>query len=229
MSDASLSGPPQRLALELKELIAARGLKQKALAGQVGLTESSLSLILNAKARPRQLTLTRLLNRLNCTPEEQQRVLAAYDHAENSDLPLRPGLREEPVPDDEMERVRRYLEVKAKSVVFEKEVEIVLTDAGIHFEHPHSRNSIICDFYIPGAPGIVVECKYNINRDLDRTVATAKLLREEMGCDEVVVVVPDNMVPEAKSAEEEASSIKFTSLSGLVDCLNVIRKRGGEQ
>jgi transcriptional regulator with XRE-family HTH domain len=194
MRDAPLSSPPEVLASALKGLIDARGLKQKALAAQVGLTESSLSMILNAKARPRQLTLTRLLNRLNCTPEEEQTVLSAYDHAEGADLPLRPGLREKPIPPDELERVRRYLKIKAESMAFEDTVEGILKESGLSYERGFRGEQIICDIFIPGPPKVAIECKYNVKRDWDRTLATAHVLKEGFSCDAVIVVVPSEVV-----------------------------------
>lgn len=193
MRDASLPSPPEKLAFALRSLIDARGLKQKALAAQVGLTESSLSMILNAKARPRQLTLTRLLNKLNCTPEEEQTVLSAYDHAEGADLPLRPGLREKPIPPDELDRVRRYMKIKAESMSFEDTVDKTLRESGIPFERGFREKEAICDFLIPGPPKIVIECKYNVQRDWDRTLTAAHLLKAAFEFDELWIVIPNRV------------------------------------
>jgi transcriptional regulator with XRE-family HTH domain len=178
------------LALVLRDVIERRGVKQKALAKQIGISESSFSLILNARARPRQITITRLMQQLNCTPEEQQAIVAAYDHAEDVELPLKPTSPERPIPEDEMDRVRRYMEVKSMSVAFEQDVEKVLRDAGVAYEHPYRRDPYICDFYLPGPPSTAIDCKFNVNRDWDRTVATVRLLKENLGVEEVWILVP---------------------------------------
>lgn len=211
---------PQKLALTLKELIAARGLKQKALAAQVGLTESSLSMILNAKARPRQLTLSRLLQYLDCTPDEQQRVLTAYDHSEHAELPLRPGIREVPTPKEEIQRIERYLAVKSESVLFEQAVEKILLSQEIRHEHPYLQDPLICDFLLPGPPRTIIECKCNTRRDWDRTIVTAKMLKERIPCDRVIIVVPteDEFVKGARE-EIDSESIKVVTLNSLEDVL----------
>jgi len=216
MSDVMRSRSPQNFAHALKSLIDARGLKQKALATQVGLTESSLSMILNAKARPRQLTLTRLLNRLNCSPHEEQTILAAYDHAEGGDLPLRPGLREKPIPPDELERVRRYLKIKAESVAFEEQVNQTLTKIGLPYERNCRTGDLICDFLISRPLRIAIECQFNVDRDLDRTLATVSLFQKELEIDEVIVVFPNGTAANLfQMQEREASGCHFLNLDSL--------------
>jgi transcriptional regulator with XRE-family HTH domain len=190
VKELPLSSPSGRLALVLRDVIERRGIKQKALAKQIGISESSFSLILNARARPRQITITRLMQQLNCSPGEQQAIVAAYDHAEDVELPLKPTLPERPISEDEMDRVRRYMEVKSMSVAFEQAVEKVLKDTGVIYEHPYRREPYICDFYVPGPPSIAIECKFNVNRDWDRTVATVRLLKEQMGCNRVLITIP---------------------------------------
>lgn len=197
-----------------------RGIKQKVLAQQVGLTESSLSMILNAKARPRQLTLSRLMQRLNCDAREQQRILSAYDHTERVDLPLRPGIREVPTPQDEVERVERYMRIKCESVQFERAVAAVLDRRGFAYVHPHIEGTLICDFYLAGPPSTVLECKWNTKRDWDRTITTVKILRQRLACDRVMVVVPEEDVFVAGARDElEASQVRVVTLSGLEESL----------
>mgnify|MGYP005851622933 CR=1 FL=1 len=174
----------------LREIVNERGLRQKALASKISITEASLSNILNGKARPRQLTLTRLIEQLEATSEEQQRLLAAYDHAEMAELPERPASPEHPIPHDEIERVKRYMEVKSMSVTFQYDVEKELEGTGLHFERLHQQENIICDFLLPGPPRIAVDCKCNMNRDWDRSVASVQLLKEQLDLDEVLVVIP---------------------------------------
>lgn len=174
----------------LRDMVNQRGLRQKALAAKISITEASLSNILNGKARPRQLTLTRLIDQLQPAPDELQRLLATYDHAEMLELPERPASPEQPIPQDEMERVKRYMEIKSMSVTFQDDVEKELDRTGLFFERSHRQENIICDFLLPGPPRIAVDCKYNLNRDWDRTVTSVKLLKEHLDLEIVLIVVP---------------------------------------
>lgn len=220
MKELPLSSPSGRLALVLRDVIERRGIKQKALAKQIGISESSFSLILNAKARPRQIIVTRLMQQLNCSADEQQAIIAAYDHSEDADLSLKPSSPERPIPADEMDRVRRYMEVKSMSVAFEQAVEKVLKDAGVAYEHPYRRDPYICDFYLPGPLGIAIECKFNVNRDWDRTVATVRLLKEQMGCDRVLIAIPfENELAQSARIEIKKVGGVVTTLEHLTSLL----------
>lgn len=194
----------------LRKIVDDRGLRQKVLASKIGITEASLSNILNGKARPRQLTLTRLIDQLQATPEELQRILAAYDHAEKIELPERPASPEQPIPQDELERVKRYMEIKSMSVTFQDDVEKELDRTGLFFERAHRQENIICDFLLPGPPRIAVDCKYNLNRDWDRTVASVRLLKEHLDLEVVLIVVPyenDTTLAEADRITEQGGKI----------------------
>lgn len=217
MKELPLSSPSGRLALVLREVIERRGVKQKALAKQIGISESSFSLILNAKARPRQITVTRFMQQLNCSPEEQQAIVAAYDHAEEVELPFKPNSPERPIPEDEMDRVRRYMEVKSMSVAFEGDVEAVLVEAGISFQRDFRVDPFICDFLLDlKGRQVAIDCKYNVNRDWDRTYATVKLLREKLPCDEVVIAIPyENELARISRDEIENAGGRILSLQDL--------------
>lgn len=178
------------LAEVLREIIDRRGLRQKALAKRINLTEASLSHILNGHSRPRQLTLTRLIRQLDATAEEEQRVLAAYDHSEMAALPVQPSDAEKPVPQDEIDRVKHYMEVKSMAVTFEEDVEKIVIAARFAFRRLYREGALICDFFLPGPPKVAVECKYNVNRDWDRTSVSVRLLRENLDLETVLVVVP---------------------------------------
>lgn len=210
MSASGKSFPHSALGEILREMVNERGLRQNALASKIGITEASLSNILNGKARPRQLTLTRLIEQLEATSEEQQRLLAAYDHAEMAELPERPASPEQPIPQDEIERVKRYMEVKSMSVTFLDDIEKELARTGLYFERSHRQENIICDFLLPGPPRIAVDCKYNLNRDWDRTVTSVKLLKEHLDLEIVLIVVPyenDTTLAEADRITEQGGKI----------------------
>lgn len=219
----------QQLGAFLKEIVDQRGLRQKALAAKIGITEASLSNILNGKARPRQLTLTRLIQQLDATPQEQQRLLAAYDHTEMAELPVRPASPEQPIPQDEIERVKRYMEIKSMSVTFQDDVEKELVRTGLYFERAHRQENIICDFLLTGPPRIAVDCKYNLNRDWDRTVASVKLLKEHLELEVVLIVVPyENDATLAEADRINMHGGKIVSVADLEASLRLISAQEGE-
>lgn len=212
----------------LREIVDDRGLRQKVLAAKIGITEASLSNILNGKARPRQLTLTRLIDQLQTVPEELQRILAAYDHTEMADLPERPASPEQPIPQDEVDRVRRYMEIKSMSVTFQDDVEKELDRTGLYFERAYRQENIICDFFRPGPPRIAVDCKYNLNRDWDRTVTSVKLLKEHLDLEIVLIVVPyenDTTLAEADRITEQGG--KIVSVADLEVTLKLLCHQEG--
>lgn len=51
------------------------------------------------------------------------------------------------------------------------------------------ESGLACDFFLPKY-GIALECKFNIMRDPERTITTAKILRDRMNLNEVIIVVP---------------------------------------
>ena len=209
----------------LREMVDRRGLRQKALAAKISITEASLSNILNGKARPRQLTLSRLIKQLEATPSEQQRLLAAYDHAEIAQLPERPALLEQPIPQDEIERVTRYMEMKSMSVTFQDDVNKALDAIGVDFERSHRQENIICDFLLPGPPRIAVDCKYNINRDWDRSVASIWLLKEHLGVEVVLIVVPyENDTTQAEADRISHHGGKIVSVTNLKAQIEILLK-----
>jgi transcriptional regulator with XRE-family HTH domain len=215
----------------LRKIVDDRGLRQKVLAAKINITEASLSNILNGKARPRQLTLTRLIDQLQVKPEELQRILAAYDHAERIELPERPASPEQPIPQDEIERVKRYMEVKSMSVTFQDDVKKELDRTGLNFERAYRQDNIICDFLLPGPPRIAVDCKYNLNRDWDRTVASVRLLKEHLDLERVLIVVPyenDTTLAEVDRITEQGG--KIISVADLEQAIRLILpSEGGAQ
>jgi transcriptional regulator with XRE-family HTH domain len=221
MSDNDDTPKNSALGDVLRKIVDDRGLRQKVLAAKIEITEASLSNILNGKARPRQLTLTRLIDQLQATPEELQRILTAYDHAEKIELPERPASPDRPIPEDEIVRVTRYLEVKSMSVAFRSDVEAVLKRARLDFEKNFRNDPFICDFMLDlKERRVAIDCKYNVNRDWDRTYATVKLLKENLPCDEVVIAIPyENELARKARAEIESVGGQIASLENLMEVL----------
>ncbi len=223
MKQMPLINPSGRLALIIRDLIDRRGMNQKTLAKQIGMAESSLSQILNARARPRQITITRMMQALCTTPIEEQMLIAAYDLADVPDLPLRTGSTERTIREDELERVMRYMEVKSMSVSFEQDVKKILSELGFPFKHQYCENPFICDFYIFGPPRIALDCKFNVNRDWERTIATTKLIFDNLPVDEVLIVIPyENEVSKTSKGELEEHGGVVVVVSALANTVRAL-------
>lgn len=201
----------------VKFLLAQRGLTAKELSERVNLSETSVSKIVKGVTKPRQANLTRILQELCKTPEEEQQLLSAYDQMEDgADEDLKP-LSPEVFEQVEESRVRRYLEAKSQSIAFRESVATALTEAEVEFQGPHQNQNIICDFFIPGTPSIAIECKSNPKRDWDRTITSARLFREELPCDRVIVAVPSlDPIPVKDQKRVQAASVQIIPLSKLI-------------
>lgn len=188
-----------------------RDLTGLVLAERVGISPTSVSRILNGATRPRQGTLTKLIEVLCLTPEDQQLILRAY-----SGLP--DVIEEEPasftlsgdLPAAELDRVARYLELKTLSIDFRESVARTLTDAGIAFLSYARKGSVVTDFLLTGPARTAIECKFNVNRDWEREIGTVILLKQYLPCARVLVVVPYH------NAQTKASAAHFAAAGDAV-------------
>lgn len=175
---------------------------------QIGLSEPALSKIVNGKVKPRPITVTKLIHVLCHTKEEYQNIIACYEGGAEKLKEIPEFLEWKPDAKDEQARAQRYLQVKAESIRFAKAVEEKLRETGLPFERDVFANDLVADFVVSGPSGkVIIECKYNVNRDWDRTVATVRLLKANFTCDRVVVVVPHRTktVKEAKGEVKRAA------------------------
>ena len=190
------------------------------LAADIGISQTSVSKIVTGQSKPRQITMTRLIQRLCTNAEEEQLAIRAFAGLMDT-TPDEPEKPPRPIPQDELERVTRYLEVKSMSVAFENDVEFVLKEAKLKYEKHFRVDPFICDFMLDlGGRRVAVDCKYNVNRDWDRTYATVKLLREQLPCDEVIIAIPyENEL--ARKARDEIESVggRILSLENLKEVL----------
>lgn len=175
----------------VKFLLGQRGLTAKELAERVNLSPTSLSKIVKGVSRPRQANLTRIIQELCVTPEEEQQLLSAFAHVEEELSEETGQLSAERFQSIEEDRVRRYLQVKSQSIAFRERVAEILRQSGQPFQGPHQNEDIICDFFLLSTPGTAIECKANPYRDWDRTLTSASLFRTELPCERVLVIVPD--------------------------------------
>jgi transcriptional regulator with XRE-family HTH domain len=162
------------------------------IAEKVRITAPSFSRILNGLVRPRQGTLTKIIQALCLTPEEQQLVLGGYGALpdkveEEAPAPIDAA---GDIPSAELDRAARYLEMKAMSIDFKKSVARSLREAGIEFETDVISGPVVADFVVPAPRRAAIECKFNVNRDWERELATVQLLRRYLVCERVAIAVP---------------------------------------
>jgi len=205
----------------IRSLMDRRGMTGIKLAEVIGISPTSVSKIVTGQSKPRQITLTRLIKTLCTNSEEEQLVIRAFTGLMDT-MPDEPEKAPRPIPQDEVDRVTRYLEVKSMSVAFENDVESVLKEEEVSYQKDFRNDPFICDFMLDfRGRRVAIDCKYNVNRDWDRTYATVKLLKEQLPCDEVVIVIPyENDL--AKKSREEIESIggRIASLEKLKELFN---------
>jgi len=161
------------------------------LAEEIGISGTSVSQILTGKTRPRQVTLSRMMKRLCENPRDEQVLLSAYESLSGENVPVSPVVDDEANAATEEARVKRFLEVKTQSILFKRSVRRELAKAGIEFTADYCKGAISTDFLIEAnGQRIALECRFNVQRDLDRAVITAKVLREALVCDTVITVTP---------------------------------------
>ena len=208
----------------IKLLLMDRGMTAKELASRINLSETSMSLIVKGVTKPRQANLTRIIEELCESPEEQQQLISAYARIQDDLSDEGPQIDQAVYDQVEEDRVRRYLQAKSQSIAFRESVAAALTEAGIAFQGPHQNQDIICDFFIPGSPSVAIECKSNPTRDWDRAITSGRLLRQELPCDQVVVVVP-SLDPISKTDQKRvtSASVQIAPISHLISILNELR------
>jgi transcriptional regulator with XRE-family HTH domain len=176
----------------IKALLLARGLKAYELGEAIGLSATSVSKIMNGVSRPRQNTFTRMCQELCTTKDEEQRLVSAFAGTEL--------LQEEAAPygkqrnaEQEVLRMRaeQFLERKTQSIQFKRSVARELDKAGIAYQQDYCQGPYSTDFLIEhNGQRIALECKSNIGRDLAKTEAICKLIKAQLSCNRVRIVVP---------------------------------------
>ncbi len=173
----------------LRALMESKKVSGLKLAEDVGISPTSVSRILNGQSRPRQVTLSRIIKALCQDRSEEQALLRAYSGLDT--LPEEQAVNDERNAQAEEERVKRFLEVKTQSILFKRSVARELDKAGIAYDQDYCKGAVSTDFLIErGGQRIALECRFNVQRDFERAVLTAKVLREALGCDSVITVTP---------------------------------------
>jgi transcriptional regulator with XRE-family HTH domain len=176
----------------LRELMDRHDLTGVKLAEEIGISTVSVSNILTGKSRPRQVTLSRMMKRLCETPEDEQTLLSAYESLSGEKVPVSPVVDDGQNAATEEERARRFMEMKAKSISFRKEVALKLYETKLRFQQEYTRGNVTTDFLIEDAgKRIALECRSNVRRDLEKSLTSARIIRDELKCDQVFIVVPE--------------------------------------
>ena len=174
----------------IKSLLKVHRMKAYELGEEIGLSPTSVSKIMNGVTRPRQNTFTRMCQALCKTKEEERRLVAAFAGTEFLD--------EEPdqaLPSAEKEilrlRAEQFLERKTQSIQFKRSVARELDQAGVEYQQDYCEGIYSTDFLIEkDGKRVAVECKANVGRDLEKTIAMTELLKEGLRCERVLIVVP---------------------------------------
>lgn len=181
------------LSKTLRELMDRHCLTGAKLAEEIGVSAVSVSHILTGKSRPRQVTLSRMMKRLCENSEDEQALLAAYESLEGGKTPISPILEDRRNAETEEDRVRRFMELKAKSISFRKEVALKLDDTKRRFQKEYTQGSVTTDFLLEvEGKRIALECRANVKRDLEKSLVSARIIRDELKCDTVFILVPEH-------------------------------------
>ena len=175
----------------IRSLLAKRQMKACELAKKIEISATSISKIMNGVSRPRQNSFTRMCEVLCETKEEERRLVSAFAGTELLDEE-----KEKPT-DDAMEReilrlrAEQFLERKTQSIQFKRSVARELDKAGITYQQDYCEGPYSTDFLIEkDGKRIALECKSNVGRDYEKTEAICALIKAQLNCTQVRIVVP---------------------------------------
>lgn len=196
-------------------LMRQRGLKAFELGEKIALSPTSISKIINGVTRPRQNTFTRMCQVLCETKDEERRLVAAFAGTELLDEELDEASA---ASNKEILRLRaeQFIERKTQAIAFKRYVARELDKIGVDYEADHYEGIYSTDFLIQKeGKRLALECKANVGRDIDRSIATCKVIQENLRC-EVIVVVP---FVDAVCGEARKKGMKVSGLSELAELI----------
>ena len=155
----------------LKTCIINAGISQKDFAQKLNLSPAALSQIITGKVKPRQATISKIMEFLSLSPEDEQILLKAFENY--SSLPEDKSAPSDPIRvyQENRERVFRYIEMKARSISFNEEVEGIFRKSGLKYKKNYIKNGLVCDFLLENER-IGFECKFNATRDIEKTISS---------------------------------------------------------
>lgn len=197
-------------------LMKQRGLKAFELGEKIELSPTSISKIVNGVTRPRQNTFTRMSQVLCETKEEERRLVAAFAGTELLDEELDEAST---ASNKEILRLRaeQFIERKTQAIAFKRSVARELDKIGVDYETDYYEGIYSTDFMIhKEGKRLAIECKANVGRDIDRSIATCEVIQENLRC-EIIVVVP---FVDAVCGEAQKKGMKVSALSELTDLIS---------
>lgn len=200
----------------LRDLMARHGLTGAKLAEEIGLSATSVSQILTGKTKPRQVTLSRMMKRLCENSKDEQALLSAYETIRSARMPNSPILEDAENAETEEERVRRFMEMKAKAVAFRREVVAILDRINIPYRQDVASGAVITDLLIEHeGKRTALECRANVKRDLEKSLFSARIIRDGLKCDRVFIVVPEfnSDLRDACSSEDDIRDVELRHLA----------------
>jgi transcriptional regulator with XRE-family HTH domain len=204
----------------IRRLMEARKISGLQLASDIGITPTSISRILTGQSRPRQVTMSRLMKRLCETREEEQTVLRAYSSISEI-MPEEPSLDSIENAQSEIARCLRFLEIKTQSICFKNAVGKELAKANFAPKPDYCEGMISTDFLIEDTgKRIALECKFNIHRDLDKTLTTAEIIRDRLRCDHVLIVTP--FVDDSMATRKMPDHVLFAEIASIAATLSTL-------
>ena len=173
----------------LKTCIINAGISQKDFAQKLDLSPTALSQIITGKVKPRQATVSKIMELLNLSPEDEQILLKALENY--SSLPEDKSAPSDPIRvyQENRERVFRYIEMKARSISFNEEVECIFKESGLKYIKNYIKDGLVCDFLLEDER-IGFECKFNATRDIEKTITTLKILLDNLELKKIALIVP---------------------------------------
>ena len=199
----------------LKTRIINAGISQKVFAQKLDLSPTALSQIITGKVKPRQATISKIMKLLNLAREDEQTLIKTFENY--SSLPEDKSAPKDPIRvyQENRERTFKYLEIKARSILFNEEVEGILRDCGIKYKKNYIRNGLVCDFLLEDEQ-IGLECKFNAMRDIERTFTTLKILLDNLELKKIALIVPlKSEISESIIKDLERLNISVLSLYEL--------------
>ena len=192
-----------------------RGLKAFELGEKIALSPTSISKIINGVTRPRQNTFTRMCQVLCETKDEERRLVTAFAGTELLDEELDEASA---ASNKEILRLRaeQFIERKTQAIAFKRSVARELDKIGMDYEADHYEGIYSTDFLIQKeGKRLALECKANVGRDIDRSIATCEVIQENLRC-EVIVVVP---FVDAVCGEAQKKGMKVAALNELAELI----------
>lgn len=210
-------GDVLRIQMERKKLTGQQ------LSAKIGLSQTSVSKILKGHSKPRQTTLTRILQNLCDTPEEERPLLNAYSGAA-FDLPEE-SVAESPANyQADRERIERYMEMRTQAMSFKNALARVLRENDFKYQRDYCEGNFSIDFLVQiGEQQIALESKFNTNRDLEKSIGLAQRFLANTKSTVTIVVVPyiDHVVDAI--SETHPANVEIVPLQEIASKLDTFK------